>query len=541
MNHDELAILIKTGESETTERKLYFREDGIETAGAFANTHGGTIIVGVSNEGGVTGVTIGKETLVKWSNKIVQSTHPRVVPDIEQHDVEGKHIVVIRVPESPLKPVEAKGRYLKRVGGSNLRMSAQEITEMHLRSVGQSWDKLPALNASLDDLDLDLVNQYVRRASEVRGKKVGHGESPKQILEKMELIKEGKPTWAALLLFQRRPQRYLSQAAVHCGRFKDTTAVIDDSIIEGTIIEQITATMEFIRKNTSVRFLITGVPTREEVCEYPLDALREAIINAVCHRDYTIPSHIEVRIYDDELIIWSPGRLPEGVTIEDLYMDHHSSVLRNTGISEVFYDGGLIEKWGSGTVKMRNALMLAGLLEPRFEEYQHGFRVVFQSDIYTEGYLRGRGLKERQIAAVMYVKKEGKITNKAYQELNGVANKTAYLELSDVVKKGIFALEGRGRNVTYSLKRHMTHEEMQRVVDEELEHIPKGDKRAPQNELRMIYNMLRWRSLGPNAEGIQTKEDVLREAIKSVRGRHPRFTPQYDSDYFQCAKVPVHH
>jgi ATP-dependent DNA helicase RecG len=405
---------------------------------------------------------------------------------------------------------------------------------MHLRSVGQSWDKLPALNASLDDLDLDLVNQYVQRASEVRGKKVGHRESPKQILEKMELIKDGKPTWAALLLFERRPQRHLSQAAVHCGRFKDATVVIDDAVIEGTIIEQITATMDFIRKDTKVSFVFTGAPTREEVWEYPLNALREAVINAICHRDYTIPSQIEVRIYDDELIIWSPGRLPEGVTIEDLYKDHHSSVLRNTGISEVFYDGGLIERWGRGTVEMRNALMVAGLPEPRFEEYQHGFQVVFRKDIYAQEYLRGQGLNERQIAAVMFANKEGRITNKEYQELNAVSNKTAYLELSEGVKKGIFALEGSGRNVTYSLKRHMTREEMQRVVDEELEHIPKGARRSRQNELRMTYNMLRLRSLGPNAEGIQTKEDVLREAIKSVRARHPSFTPQYDSDSFKC-------
>ena len=222
------------------------------------------------------------------------------------------------------------------------------------------------------------------------------------------------------------------------------------------------------------------------------------------------------------------------MTIEDLYKDHHSSVLRNTGISEVFYDGGLIERWGRGTVEMRNALMVAGLPEPRFEEYQHGFQVVFRKDIYAQEYLRGQGLNERQIAAVMFANKEGRITNKEYQELNAVSNKTAYLELSEGVKKGIFALEGSGRNVTYSLKRHMTREEMQRVVDEELEHIRKGARRSPQNELRMTYNMLRLRSLGPNAEGIQTKEDVLREAIKSVKERHPSFTPQYDSDSFKC-------
>ena len=110
---------------------------------------------------------------------------------------------------------------------------------------------------------------------------------------------------------------------------------------------------------------------------------------------------------------------------------------------------GALSKGGRGTVEMRNALMVAGLPEPRFEERQHGFQVVFRKDVYAEDYLRGRGLNERQIEAVIYVNKEGSITNKGYQELDGVSNKTAYLELSDVVKKGIFAIEGSGRKVAY--------------------------------------------------------------------------------------------
>jgi ATP-dependent DNA helicase RecG len=297
----ELVDLIKAGESDTVEFKESFGDAVVDAIGTFANTHGGVVIVGVSNSGEIRGVTIGKETLTQWSNDIAQSTDPRVVTDIGEYEVEGKNVAMIEVPESPLKPVATKGKYFKRVAKGKQRMSQHEIAQMHLRSVGQSWDKLPSPEASLDDIDLDLVRQYAQQANEVRGKKVGISESPLQILEKLELIKDSKPTWAALLLFQKQPQRYLSQAAVHCGRFKDTTVVIDDSVIEGTIIEQITATMDFVRKNTNVRFVITGAPTREEVWDYPLDALREAVINAACHRDYTIPSHAEVRIYDDEL------------------------------------------------------------------------------------------------------------------------------------------------------------------------------------------------------------------------------------------------
>ncbi|MCD5401471.1 hypothetical protein LR013_02595 [candidate division NPL-UPA2 bacterium] len=268
-----------------------------------------------------------------------------------------------------------------------------------------SWDKLPVRDASIDDIDLGKIRGYIKRANDAGRRKIRTDEKPLQVLEKLELIKEEHPTRATILLFHRYPQRFLSQAVIHCSRFKEETIVVDDRMIEGTIIEQVEEAMDFLRKNINVRFIMTGKPAREQIWDYPLEALREAVINAVCHRDYTIPSNAEVRIYDDKLIVWSPGKLPLGITIEDLYKPH-SSTLRNKGIAGIFYDIGLIEQWGSGIDKMRNACAKAGLPEPQFEEYQ-GFRVIFNKDIYTQEYLRNLGLNERQIKAVMYVKEKG--------------------------------------------------------------------------------------------------------------------------------------
>ncbi|GFP23047.1 ATP-dependent DNA helicase RecG [Candidatus Hakubella thermalkaliphila] len=195
---------------------------------------------------------------------------------------------------------------------------------------------------------------------------------------------------------------------------------------------------------------MTGRPAREQIWDYPLEALREALINAVCHRDYTIPSNTDVRIYDDRLIVWSPGGLPFGITMEDLYKPH-SSVLRNKGIGGIFYDMGWIEQWGSGIDKMRNTCTKAGIPEPQFEEYQ-GFRVIFRKDVYTEEYLRDLGLNERQIKAAMYVKEKGKITNKEYQELTGVSRQMATIELADMVEKQILVRVGIvGKGTAYHL------------------------------------------------------------------------------------------
>ena len=450
MEQTDLRKLIKDGETEAVEFKVSFDKETLETAVAFANTKGGVILIGVSDKGDVKGIQIGKETLKDWANQISQNTEPRIISEFEIEEIDRKKIVVIRIKEFPIKPVSMKGRCLRRIRNSNRVMQPHEIAEMHFQSTGMSWDKLSVTNASLDDIDIEKIKKYIETTRDGGRRKIGITEKPLQVLEKLELIKDRKPTWGAVLLFHKHPQRFLSQAVIHCGKFKEGAIVIDDRMIEGTVVEQIEEAMDFIRKNLNVRFVMTGKPAREEVWDYPLEALRESVINAVCHRDYTAPSNTEVRIDDDELIVWNPGGLPLGLTIEDLYKPH-PSVLRNKGIGGIFYDMGLIEQWGSGIDKMRKACEKAGIPEPKFEEHQ-GFRVIFRKDIYTEEYLQKLGLNERQIKAVNYVKQKGGITNREYREMFNIKNRMALIDLSDLCKKQILNRVGKtGRATEYIL------------------------------------------------------------------------------------------
>jgi len=446
----DIKKILASGESEMVEFKESFDRETIETVVAFSNTRGGVIVIGASDKGDVKGIDIGKKTLNSWTNQVPQGTEPTVIPEINVVELDGKTMVLIHIKEFPLKPVATRGRCFRRVGSSNRQMSPQEIAQMHLSATGSSWDALPAKDATIDDIDFEKVKGYIKKAGSIGRRKIGDDEDPVKVLEKMELIKDGKPTWAAILLFGERPQSLLSQAKVHCGRFKQETIIIDDKLIGGTAIEQIEEIMDFIRKNTNVRFVMTGRPARKEIWDYPLDALREAVINAVCHRDYTLPSNIEIRIYDDKLIVWSPGGLPFGITIEDLYKPH-SSVLRNKEIAGVFYNIGWVEQWGSGIDKIRKACLDAELPEPVFEEHQ-GFRATFRKDIYTEEYLRELDLNERQIKAVMYVKEKRKITNKEYRELTGLSDEGARIDLIDLVEKGVLQPKGSGRSAHYILK-----------------------------------------------------------------------------------------
>jgi ATP-dependent DNA helicase RecG len=445
--------LLKSGESGTLEFKEKFDEKTVESAVAFANAKGGIILIGVSDKGNIIGVDIGKESLIRWANQISDKTEPQLIPEIEVFEFKGKQVVAVRVPEYPLKPVSVRGRCFKRVNNSNRSMNAQEIAEMHLQSTGMSWDRLPAVGETLKDLDIEKVKNYIRKARDVGRKGFREEEeiNPVQVLEKMKLIIDGKPTWAASLLFGKGGKRFLSQAVIHCGRFKNQTLVIDDRLIEGSLFEQVEEAMDFVRKNTNVKFVMTGKPEREEIWDYPLEAIREAVVNAVCHRDYTVMSHVEIRIYDNELIVWSPGGLPLGLTMEELFKSH-ASKLRNKGIAEVFFDMRIIEQWGSGIEKMINYCRKAEIQDPIFEEYQ-GFRVIFRKDILNEDYLRSLGLSERQIRAVFYVKEKEKITNKEYQEICEVSERTASRDLANLVEMNIFIQIGTtGKGTVYILK-----------------------------------------------------------------------------------------
>jgi len=439
--------LIKQEESEKLEFKENFDRETIETVGAFSNTRGGIILIGVSDKGVCKGINVGKNTIKKWLNEIFQATEPAVIPEIKIEKFKNKNIGIIEVKEFPLKPVSVKGKCFKRVGNANKVLTPKEISDLYLHSTGSSWDALICPQATLEDIDIKKVERYIEVANSTGRRKFK--EKPIEALKKVKLIKDNKPTWACMLLFAKEPP--LPQAKVHCGRFKTPSIIIDDNYIEGDLISQVDEVMSAIQKNINVRYEITGI-RRKEIWDYPISALREAVLNAICHRDYRELSEITIKIFDDYISIWNPGGLPIGTTLEDIFDPAHHSNPRNALIAQVFYDIGEIERYGSGIQRIIEDCKNAGLPIPEFKEAFGGFQVIFRKDIYTEEYLRSLGLNERQIKAVMYVKEKGRITNKEYRTLNNTSNKTAYLELINLTEKGVFETQGTGRETFYTLR-----------------------------------------------------------------------------------------
>jgi len=190
--------------------------------------------------------------------------------------------------------------------------------------------------------------------------------------------------------------------------------------------------------------------TRIETHEYPKDALREALLNAVAHKDYTGPYPIQISVYADKIMMWNYGRLPENWTIEDL-LDKHSSQPRNPDIATAFFRSGYVESWGRGVDKMKNLCLEANIPVPQFSCKGNDFWTVFRKNIYNKEDLSKLGLNERQIKAVLYVRENDEITTSAYTELFNISERTARNDLSELVDKKIFKRVGETNSAKYIL------------------------------------------------------------------------------------------
>jgi ATP-dependent DNA helicase RecG len=448
MEEKELMKLLTYGETETIEFKEQPTEHFYKTISALANTKGGRILLGVNKTCNIVGVESTSNFLEEMTNRIVNKLS--IYPEIETIDLKGKRVIVVKVPRSGY-PVSYEGRYYERVGNTTREISQTKLKALLLR--GRSWDSLTG-DFSLDEIAHESVAGFVSMA--VKGKRLTDlslNDSTSAILSKLGLMVDEKLTNGAILLFGKNPQKHFVNLCVRIGRFKTETTIIDDQWAIGNLFQQFEETINVLKQFISVRYEITDLQ-RVDVWDYPIPALREAVLNALIHRDYfNIANFILIKVYDDRIWFSNPGGLPEGISIEELKKPH-SSFLRNPLLARVFYLAGFIEQYGSGTVRMVEWMTEAGMPEPDYIEELGGFSVYFYQDIYTEEKLRGIGLNERQIRAVRYVKEKGKITNKEYQGIADVSKPTASRELAELVDLHLLKQHGiTGKGTFYELQK----------------------------------------------------------------------------------------
>jgi ATP-dependent DNA helicase RecG len=314
----------------------------------------------------------------------------------------------------------------------------------------------------LDDVDEAKVRWYLQRAAQERNIPVDLTLPVVENLKRLGVVagRDGRPvlTVAAILLFGKRPQSFVSHSLVRLACFHGTTPLhfIDRLDCVGTLPEMIDEAERFVKRNTRIAAKITGFE-RREITEYPYPAIREGIANAVAHRDYD-RADVEVRVsvFADRIEVQSPGRLPAPLTLDTLGEEY---ALRNKLIAELLFNIRYIERRNTGIMRMRRWMREHGLPEPVFQEVGQTFKVTFQGPgdhildlIPEEGVtdLRALGLNERQIEALRLMVNEKRVlTNRDYRELFNVGNQTAARELTRLVEKGQARQVGSGRATKY--------------------------------------------------------------------------------------------
>ena len=425
----------------------------VETVAAFASCQGGTVRVGITPHGERIGVEIGRTTLEDLARDIKLNTDPPQFPSIKFDGQEKSAVIFIQVEGSRVKPVFAYHRPMKRVGRTNQKLTREEVQRLMEDTTGRTWDTLPCPEASLHDIDADLVRGYLQRMGQDVTTNAGT-----MLANLFLLTAQGSLGNGAVLLFSRTPQRFFAQALVQCARFDGVTSVkfLDEETFEGDILSQLDSAIKFVTRNTRKAIRITGRPEHEVIPEYPAEAVREAITNAICHRNYADSSSTQIRIYDDRLEVWNPGVLPPGMMIDELYHEHPSRP-RNPRLAQALHRAHLIEHWGTGTVRIVQACEESGLPRPEFITEQGMFKVRFIPHVKTEKTVTPE-LTESQQQTIEYIQQHGEITRNEYEQLFQVKKTKAYVDLNELVNKGILVLTRKGPHSSYLLRRRVHNE-----------------------------------------------------------------------------------
>ncbi|HAN10503.1 MAG TPA: hypothetical protein DCP90_07805 [Clostridiales bacterium] len=446
---------MKLAETQHTELKREITSDIASEIIAFANTDGGKIYIGVEDDGTVVGVSDSDEVSQRVSNMLTDSIEADIkgYVSVENEVIDGKDIVVVHIARGADRPyfiksvgLMPKGVYV-RVGTTKKQASIELIKKMVFESSKISFEKTvsPEQDLTFDD--------FTKRA-----KKLGIQLDATKIKNLGLVNEDGKYNYAALLLSDQNP------VDVRCARFEglDKIKFLDKQEIEGSVVSQIDEAMRFVKINNRTDVVITGKKAqRDEYPSYPEVAVREAIINAIIHRDYFDNGNVMIAFFDDRVEIVSPGKLYGGMTVEKMF--DGETALRNPILARALHKIEYIEHWGTGMKKIQEAY-LGFSKKPKFEEMSVSVKMSLydmnyerahnkRSDISTEKFMNAfLGFTEQEQAIYDYLCKNGNITRKEVEELLKVKKNRSSLILRGLEDRGVILKTGGSKNIRYCLK-----------------------------------------------------------------------------------------
>jgi ATP-dependent DNA helicase RecG len=423
---------------------------------AFANGDGGLIILGLDGNGRPTD-PIWEEEGEGALREAAAYCRPPVPTQWQPATIGAETYVGIHVPRSTELHSLDDGRVLIRSGVQNRPLSGDEIRQLAASKNVAEYETEAVPGARPDDLDQDIIRDYLDRR-ERRG--AAKETSTEELLFAIGAAdRDGNPTTNGILLFGKNPQAFFPQSGIVFVRFAGTEPRgVDGGIgygrrdeINGPIARIVERAWNIVFEEMRVGAAVNQLE-RDEITEYPRFAVREALVNAVAHRDYRIKGRrIEIRMYADRLEIISPGGLPGYMTLDNLVEEHFS---RNPRLVNGLYQWGYIEELGLGIDQMIEEMVQAGHPPPRFKATPHLFTVTLSNKRERPSTPKWtRVMNERQTRALTYIRENGSITNREYRTLCAdVSAETLRLDLVDLVERGVLLKIGSKKGTHYILK-----------------------------------------------------------------------------------------
>ena len=377
MTLDQIAALVASGESETVEFKATTgtRREAAATVCAMLNQQGGQVLFGVTPRGDVAGQDVGDRTIEQLSAEI-QRIDPPAFPEVKRVPVSTeREVIAVGVTPGASPPYQYRGVSYRRVGSTTRRMSANEYNRMLFERMHaeQRWENQPATAWTIDDLDTAEIRNTVAEAVRIGRLNEPGSRQPEDLLRGLGLLRDGVLFRAAAVLFGKaeRLECDMPQCLLRVARFRglDRTEFTDNRQFHDNAFALLTSAERFLRDTLPIasRFE-SGRIARIDEPLYPPLATREALANALCHRDYALGGgSIGLAVYDDRLEVTSTGPLHFGLTPDDLFGPHESRPW-NPLIARTFYRRGIIEQWGRGTIRMADLAMSMGLPRPEIEQ-----------------------------------------------------------------------------------------------------------------------------------------------------------------------------
>ena len=433
-------------ESQHIEYKQVWKDEYLKWICGFANAQGGTLFLGLDDNGNVCGLKNAKRLLEEIPNKILLTMG--LMADVnlcKQDDMEYVSVKVDAVDQ----PISFKGKYYYRSGSTLQELNGLALQNFLLRKLGRSWDAFVCEHATLDEIDRSAVDFFLKSAI-TAGRMQGDTlyDSTEKVLRNLDLMTEdGELKNAAVLLFGKNPQRRFIGSKFRMGRFgtSDSDLMFQDEV-DGNLIQMADRVIWVLRS----KYLKTPIHYeglhRVEALEIPEDAMRELVYNAIVHRDY-LGTDIQMKVYNDKIWLWNEGELPEGYNTEVL-LGSHLSKPRNKLIASVFYKAGFIENWGRGIDKVKVAFKKENIALPTFESDFGGTLVTIPRNVEVENTadLSGLQLTERQRRIVEFIAENKNISIKRLAECLAVSAPTIKRELSLLQTNGIVSRVGNNRN-----------------------------------------------------------------------------------------------